>query len=162
QEAHELVLANGVDAAGGLVQHEQVGLGDEHRGEREALPLAAREVARVALLVPGETEPRQRLAGRLEVAADGERDLLVRPLGDEVAARILAQVARAALPDDAAGSRLEQSRGDLREGCLAGAVRADERDDLPAAGGEADTADHGPLRIVERDVLEPADRLPAR
>src|SRR2546421_576436 len=41
QERGELVLALGVDAPSRLIEDEQVRLGDEHRGERQPLALAA-------------------------------------------------------------------------------------------------------------------------
>src|SRR5207244_2506175 len=50
EEARELVLALGIDAAGRLVEDEQVRLGDEYGRERQALPLAAGEIARMAPL----------------------------------------------------------------------------------------------------------------
>src|SRR5207244_346146 len=63
QETRELVLALGVDAAGGLVEDEEVRLGDEHRRERQAFPLAAGEIARMALLEAGQAHLRQRRTG---------------------------------------------------------------------------------------------------
>src|SRR5919199_4060218 len=54
QQRRELELPLGVDPPGRLVEHEQVGVGREHGGEAEPLTLAAREVARGAVRVPGE------------------------------------------------------------------------------------------------------------
>src|SRR5262249_32422944 len=113
QQGRELVLARRVDAARRLLQHEQGGLRDEHRGKSETLALAAREVAWMPLVEAGQADLRQRRARPPEVAADGESRLLVRPLLDEVAAGILRQVARPALAHYAAGRRLEEAGGEL-------------------------------------------------
>src|SRR4051812_23257310 len=53
QQAAQLELAFRVDSAGRLVENEQIGSGSQHRRQREALPLAAREVARVTCVVAG-------------------------------------------------------------------------------------------------------------
>ena len=60
QQCGELELPLRVDAPGRLVEHEQVGVADEHGREREPLPLAAREVARMARLVAGEPDRGER------------------------------------------------------------------------------------------------------
>ena len=132
QDLGQLALARRVDAPGRLVEDEDVRLGDEHAGEREPLPLAAREIARVAPLEAGQPDPGERLARADEIAADGERRLALGALGDEVATGILRQVADASLTLDVACFGLQQSRDDLRERRLADAVAARQRDDLAA------------------------------
>src|SRR6266545_2044827 len=162
-ELRQLGLPRRVDAAGRLVEDEDLRVGDEDGREREPLPLAAREVARMTCLEAVEPELSERPPRPPEVAADRERDLLVHPLLDEVAAGILRQVRPPAPPLDPAGSRLEQTGRELGEGRLAGAVRAGERDDLAAAKRERDAVQHrGRLCIRERDAGERAELLSAR
>ena len=94
QERGQLGLALRVDAAGRLVEDEQVGLGGEHRGEREPLPLAAREVARVALLEAGQPDRRERGARAPRSSPTPSATSSSARSRDEVAAGILRQVAR--------------------------------------------------------------------
>src|SRR4051812_40342159 len=92
-----------------------------------------------------ESHTRQRPPRPLEVAADRQRGLLVGALRDEVTAGILAQVARASQALDASRAGLEQTGRQLGKRCLAGPVRADERDDLASADRETAPAEHRPL-----------------
>jgi hypothetical protein len=89
QQPCELGLPVGVHPAGRLVEDQHVGLGHEHRGHSEPLSLAAREVARVAQLVALETDEPECRPGSSEIAVHAQRDLLVGPLADQVAPRIL-------------------------------------------------------------------------
>ena len=78
EQRRQLGLALRVDAAGRLVEDEQVRLGDEHRGERRAA--RARRSRGRADAAPRSRRGRPRASARArprEVAADGERDLLV-------------------------------------------------------------------------------------
>ena len=77
EQRSELPLALRVDTARRLVEHEQVGLDREHRGDREPLALAAREVARVPLGERRQVEPLERAPRTL--LAGGERDLGEQP-----------------------------------------------------------------------------------
>ena len=79
-----------------------------------------------------ETDARERRACADEVAADGQRRLVLGTLGDEVAARVLGQVAHAAVPLDRACLGLEKPGDELRERRLARAVATREGDDLAA------------------------------
>src|SRR5581483_4693946 len=90
QQPRELRLALGVDAAGGLVEHEQLRFGRQHRSEREPLALAGREVARMAVLPVGEPDLREREPRARDIRP--ERHLVEHALGDEVAAGILREV----------------------------------------------------------------------
>src|SRR2546423_164549 len=115
QETRQLVLALGVDAARGLVEDQQIGVGNQHGRERQAFPLAAGEVARMTRLEAGQPHLRERPPRLGEVAAYGQRDLLVGALGNEIAARVLAQVAGAAPALHTARPRGGQARGELGE-----------------------------------------------
>ena len=128
----QLALARRVDAAGRLVEDEDVRLGDEHARECEPLPLAAREVAWMAPLEARQPDAGERLARAGEIAADGERRFALCALGDQVATGVLGQVADSAPALDRAVLGLEQPRDDLRERRLADAVAARQRDDLAA------------------------------
>ena len=135
-------MRRGSDPAGGLVEHEQVGLRDGYRSEREPLPLARREVARMPLGRPGEVEPAECHGGPAPVAAYGERHLVEHALAHDVATRILRDVARAAGALDLPRSRLQETRGDLRERRLPHAVRPFESDDLAPADHERGAVEH--------------------
>ena len=69
----EGLLALGVEAPRRLVQNEQVRFGHRDRREREPLPLAAREVARMAALRPAEPDALQRCASPLFIPVHGQR-----------------------------------------------------------------------------------------
>ena len=71
----------------------------------------------MAVLQAREPDRTQRVARAGEIRS--ERDLVVRALPDEVAARILREVAGATAPLDAARSRLQQTGHELRERRLA-------------------------------------------
>ena len=97
QQRRELCLPFRIDTACRFVEHEQLGVGDEHCCQGQPFPLARREVARVALEVVAEPDLRDRFACARLVGA--ERDLVEHSLGDEVTSGILAQVRRAGVPD---------------------------------------------------------------
>ena len=63
--------AGRVHAARGLVEQQHGGIGGQRRGDRHALPLAGREVARMAVGERGEVEGRQRLADSARAGAGG-------------------------------------------------------------------------------------------
>ena len=103
----ERCLAIGVDPARGLVEHEQVGLGDGDRGERRGA--RARRSRDRADDGTSRTRGRTRSSAAARphlVTADAERDLVDRGLAHEVAAGILREVRRAADPgrEPASGS----------------------------------------------------------
>src|SRR4051812_22287443 len=104
----------------------------------------------MASLETGEAHATQRLARAREIPAHREGDLVLGPLPYEVATRVLGEVAGAAATSDATPARLEQARGQLREGGLPRAVRADERNDLAAAELEADSLEHACVPVGER------------
>src|SRR5512132_15126 len=141
QQLGKLVLALRIDATRGLVQDEQVGLGHEHRRQREPLALPAREVARVPVLVAREADRGERPARGRQVAVDADRDFLARALAEDVAAGVLREVGRPPAALDAAAERHEQPGRELRERRLAGSVRTDERDDLAAPQFQARTVE---------------------
>ena len=154
EQRRELCLPFWVDTACRLVEHEQLRVGDEHRGQREPLPLARREVARVALEVVAEPDLRDRFARPRLVGA--ERDLVEHALRDEVTPGILAQVRRAGVPD-LARRRVEQPGRDLGQRRLPGAVRTGQRDDLAAANLERRTVERDAVAVGEADVAKAAD-----
>jgi hypothetical protein len=141
EQSGELELALRIHPPSRLVENEQIRFGDEDRGEREALPLAAGEVARVAALVAPKAYELECSSSPFEVAADAERDLLVNVLGDDVPPRILAQIGSSAGALNDPLRRLEQACNELGQRRLARAVGAHERDDLAAAQLEIGHAD---------------------
>src|SRR5437667_206145 len=67
QERSQLALALRVDPPGRLVEDEQIRLGREDGGKREALTFAAREIAGMPLLVTGEADGLESPPGSREV-----------------------------------------------------------------------------------------------
>ena len=133
---------------------------DEHRGEREPLALAGREIARMAGLVARETDLGERTARARRIGA--ERDLVVRPLAHEIAARDPgAATSRGPCASTVPALRLEQPGGELGERRLPRAVRPGERDDLAAAQLERDAVEHRCRAVRERDVVDAAHDLAA-
>ncbi len=136
----ELELAGEVDALGGLVEQQQVGLARERAGERDALELAARELGHQRPLEVAGAD----LGERLEVAAtpserektaDAERQRRV-----ELQALRHVADAEARAAHDAAGGRREHPQEHAEQRGLAGAVGADQRDDLAGVEREIDAA----------------------
>ena len=154
-------MRGGVDPAGRLVEDEHVRVGDEHGGERQALTLAARQVARVPVLQAREIDCGERSPRAGQVAADGERHFLVCALPDQVAAWILGEVRDAAEPLDPARGRLEQPRDELGKRRLADPVRAGERDDLTTPQLQRGAVEDGSLAVGEGDVMNAAEAFAA-
>src|SRR2546425_7255071 len=126
----QLCLARRIDSAGGLVEHEQIGLRHQHRREGEPLALAAGEVARVTGLLAAKSDAGQCAPRSPEVPADAESNLFVRALADRVPARVLKQQRRAPVADDHARIGIEQSGGELGDRRLACSVRSGQHDHL--------------------------------
>src|SRR5205823_2007471 len=82
-------LAVGIDPARGLVEDEQIRIGDGDGRQPQTLPLPARQIAGMTLDGPAEAQRVQRRTRPAGVATDTERYLVERPLLDEVPARIL-------------------------------------------------------------------------
>ena len=110
--------------------------GARHDRERQALALAAREIARVAVGERAEAGGLER--GGAELAADA--------VGEEVVVGVLQQQRDATGCVDAAAGGREQAVGVAQERRLAGAVAAHQRDALTRR---------------EREVDAPQDRAPA-
>ncbi len=155
ESAPELLLALRIHSSRRLVEDEQVGLPDLDCGEREPLPLAAREVAGVPSGRPAQPDPvegRPRAGG---IPCNCQGNLVERGLADEVPAGILREVEDAAAALDDSRVRLEQAGGELGERRLAGPVRAGEADDLAPAELEIDRReDRRPAAVGERDVAQ--------
>jgi hypothetical protein len=158
EQGGELELALRVHPPSGLVENEQIRFGDEDGGERQALPFAAGEVARVAVLVALEADRLERGPSTLEIAAHAERDLLFDSLGDDVTPRILAQIGGSAGAMNKPPRRLEQACGELGQCRLARAVEADERDDFAAAKFEIGHANEA-LSVRKGRSLEPSQEV---
>ena len=134
----ELGFPLGVDATGGLVEHEQLRLGDGDGGEPQTLALTAREISRMPVGRPGEPDEAERRPGTLSITAHAKCHLLVDTLADEVAARVLRQVADMCGANDAAGIRVEKARHDPGQRRLATAVGPAQADDLAASDLQLD------------------------
>ena len=131
----EGVLVQAVHSSRRLVeQHHGGGVARQHDLQRQALALAAGQVARVRLLAAG--QPGRSHAGHARVL-DGVAV-------HEVVARVLEQERDLAGPLDAPARGLGEPLGEPQERALAGAVAAHERD--PLAGVEAQR--QMPRRIV--------------
>ena len=129
-EAGERPLAAPVDAAGRLVEDDQVRAHRSHRGDRQPLPLPARQVAGVLA-----GRPRQVEAGELRLGSgppgirrhaqvrEPVSDLGERRVVDEVGGRVLGDVAGPAAVSRGAVVEIREPAQRERERRLAGAVR---------------------------------------
>src|SRR4051794_32586374 len=127
----ESSLSLGVDAARGLVEDEQVGLGDRDRREAEPLALPTGEIARVAARSPGETDPLERGERPPLVSSHGEPDLVEHPVADQIATGVLREIARSPVALDVTRIRAQETGSDLGHRRLARAIGALEGDDFP-------------------------------
>ena len=158
----ELAPRLGIDAGGGLVEQQQLGLVQHGGGQRQALLPAARERAGELVRAVGEAEPLQRLGHPLAPPVQGVEagdEVEVLPDGEIlVEAEALGHVAdlaldRPRLVDDvvaeagaaaAVGRQQAAQHADGRG--LAAAVGAEEAADLAALDLDAEVVDHGALR----------------
>src|SRR4051794_9790455 len=155
QQCSELGLPLRIDTARRLVEHEQLRVGDQHRGERQPLALARREVVGMTLNLVAEADLRDRLSCTRLVGS--ERDLVEHTLRDEMASRVLAEIRRPCVPH-LAGRRLEQAGRDLRKRRLACAVRTDQGDDLAAPHLDRHSVEDNALAVAEARVADTAHR----
>src|SRR5262245_54114834 len=152
-----LRLAVGIDPPRRLVQDEQVGLGDGHGCESEALALAAGEIARVPLGGPGQAHAVERRFRPGPISVDAQSNLVQNAVAHHVPAGVLAQVPGPAGAPHRPRVGLEKAGGDLGERGLPGPVRALEGDDLATADFERRAAqDVRTAAVGETDSVEPA------
>ena len=176
-----------VEHRDGLVGDEQLGLEHERRRDRDALPLAARELVRVAVeeqlgrREPGALERLAHALGALRARADAmdherlrdrvahavarverlvgilEDDLRLAPHRPQLALRERGDVAPVDL--DRARARHEHAHDRLRGRRLAAARLADERDELARRHRQRDAVDraHHPL-LAARERADEAAR----
>ena len=156
-----------VEGGGGLVEHQDAGVGGQHRPDGDALLLAAREGAQVAGAQVGDAQQVERL---LDPAAHGLRrgaellhavgELLLDRVGDEPGERVLADVpdevgplARRLVDDARPSSRTSPVRGPpVKRGTrpltmpssvdLPTPVRPGDEDQLALVEGEVDVVQH--------------------
>lgn len=155
KEADDVAAGLLIEVAGGLVGQNQRGRIHQRAGDGDALPLAAGELARAVLRAVGEADALERLEGalaalvgvharvekrQLDVLPDRRARQEVEGLEDE--AELLIADARQCLrghrghvfavePVAALRRRVEAAE-DVHQGGLAGAGRADDRDELAA------------------------------
>jgi hypothetical protein len=103
EERRELGFAFRIDAAGRLVEDEQVRLDDEDGSESQPLALAAREITRVTSLEPFETDGSECAPSPGEIALDPACNLIAGALGQAIPAGVLQEHRRAAAQLDDAG-----------------------------------------------------------
>ncbi len=138
----------GVDLAERLVHEEHLGLDGEGARHADALLHAAGELARVGLLEAGEADHGEDLAdalgalGRVDAAGleddvdvlgDGHPRVEREALEDDGDAGVQARE-RLAVVEDLALGRLDEAGEDAEDGRFAAARRAEQGDDLAAAG----------------------------
>ena len=151
----QLRLARVVDAAHRLIENEELGLPQERACENDALKLAARELrelladhaCRADLAEGGFSLRRRVLAAEREKARDGHGNcrIAIEALGgvsdgQTVAAR------------DCSAIGAFQAEQDAHEGGLAGAIGADQRDDLARREIEVHALENGPAGAREVHV----------
>ena len=151
-----------VERAERLVEHEQPRLGGERAGERDALLLAARELADAPVLEAGEPDERECVAGARRRSSAAASRCMRSPKRD-VAQHVAVGEQRVVLEhepearDGAGGTRARSSpshattpaRVGLEPGdraqqrALAAAARTEDADDLAVGDVEVDAVDRG-------------------
>ena len=148
QALKKLAPGEGIEARDRLVEHEQLRTLRHRQGERELGALAAGQLARLLAgvepelldpclgerFVPARVHP----CAEPQVIANRQSRIGRGVLGDEADAGQLAR-ARARLPtenSDRSGVWTKETDRELEERRLAGAVRADEPDDLASGNGK--------------------------
>lgn len=160
EEAAEIGGGERIEAAGGFVKEKDGGFVEEGAGKSKAVGHAGGESAHLAVELPGNLQP---FGGARDSLADGGRRKIVHG-GEEckiftggkarvktfVAAGVIAELfsgERAfllgvvAADEGAAACGNDKSGEDAQEGCLSGAVRADQGDGFAAAKFEADAGE---------------------
>ena len=153
-----------------LVEEDDLRIVDEGEGDRQALPLTARQLARLGPLALVEIEEPDELFRRQGVsieAAEQVEDLDHRELrverrgleGDPDPFLEGPRIAGGVDPEDleAAGVGGPQPLEHLHGRRLAGAVRAEEAEDLAGADLERDTVDGLHVAVCLADVTDPDD-----
>ena len=169
EQVHDLHGRGGVEGAGGLVGEQDLWVVDEGAGDRDALHLAAGELARALVHVVCEAHAREGVQGapaalgaahprererELDVGEDGlvrdevvaledEADAVV-AVGVPVSVSVLA--GRDAVDHEVALVEVVEAAHDVEHGGLAGAGGAEHRHELAVTKGDRD--------VVERDLRE--------
>src|SRR5262245_6437407 len=165
-----------IDAAGGLVEDQELGVGDEGAGDQHALLLPGRQGADAGPGVGGHADLAQdlgdaRALGRADAPEQTEsrheagRDDFADGRGQAgVERRLLRDVAhapplakrggRVAEQQDAALLGWQEPEHDPQPRGLARAVRADDAEEVAGRDGEVDPLEDPNLAAIERDVLE--------
>ncbi len=165
--AGQRLLAGPVHPSRRLVEADESGesptprAAGHHQSQRQALALAAGQIARIGLRRPPEPHRGKRLATGL--AGQLVRD----PLANQQVARALGEKRAAARRRDPPPSRVDQSGGRPQERGLAGTVTAHQRNPFAAGDREVDPPQDVacPAAVVElhpevRDDGEPLRRKP--
>jgi hypothetical protein len=166
--APEVTAGFDVHADRRLVEEEEIGVAADGQREQHPLPLAAGQLAEAPVLhvlQPGEREDlreRQwrRIVGgeQVDVLADRERLRHLRHLQHHAhAAATGHRRRRAAEEARLAGARTGQAGEQAHRGRLAGAVRAEQRRDLPRLERQRDVGQRGDAAILVRDGDELGD-----
>ena len=155
-----------VEAAGRLVEDQELGLVHQRLGHADALPVAVRQagdqlvvhLAGGGLLLRFGHRARRvaggdaaQLRGEGQVPPDGHLAVERRRVGEKPdAAPHLVRIARDVDPVDGhlAGGRQQHAAEDLQRRGLAGAVEAEKADDLAAIDREVEVVDGGVLAVV--------------
>jgi hypothetical protein len=103
EERRELRFPFRIDAAGRLIEGEQIRLDDENGSQSQPLTLTAREITRVTGLEPFETDGSERTTSPGEIALDCARDLIAGALGQAIPPGVLQEHRRTAAQLDDAG-----------------------------------------------------------
>ena len=167
QEVEHRCFAGDVHAHGRFVEHEHVGRAGQRPCQQHALLLAGREIAKQLPAKRLDAEQRQRVqrgpaicgAGAVKGASPRREphldDLERRDGHDDVDALALRHVAddRAGAPLHAPRKGCQEPEHRLEQRALAGAVRANDAQDLAAADGEREVVEERAPPVAEREML---------
>ena len=174
QHARQHVDPDRIEPRERLVEHEQVGLVHERRGQLHALLVAERERLDTIVRALGHAEHLDRLLGPTPRVGLGDPvqprqvDELIEDPHLRIEAALLGHVAEAtaypsvdglAAPAHRTGVGREHAEGDAHRGGLARPVRPDEPHDAPLGHGERDVVERDEVaeRAAQTGQLEHAD-----
>ena len=180
QQAHDLARVRGVDAVGGLVAEQDIGLGNDGAGEGDLALFAAGELPGEPLGLVGQGHAIEYLVDRqvnfaIGAPTDLERQAHVLADGgvgqqagvlknDPDAAAKFGEGGAAnpghvdAVDEDDAGIEGLFAQEDAKQGGLARAVRPDEKGELAAGDGDRDVGERGLAVVALGDSLDDDQR----
>ena len=177
ERVDEVVVGDGVERGGRLVEQQEVGFAGEGAGDEDALLLSAGEFGDFATGEVGDFHrvqcgvdgvvgigdgaasdavlPAEAVAAHFDDFADGDGEAPVDGAGLGHIADAGADAAgRAAVDQDFAAGGLERAEDSFEQGAFAGAVAADQGGECAARDLEVDLFEHGGTAVADGDAAQ--------